>query len=287
LNLIDFLRKSTNEQRHMRSVRKGLLAGGLLAVFSFFQPAFGQLTGSDDFNGATENTSNWGGDIDSGVGNFSQTNGTLLYTTAGTPTSNDQAIRPWQANYGSYTQNWVVQLDVNLPTQSLSSGQIVSIGVAVLDASNTNDDIYAAMQQDIPHSTLFFSGQDINGVSQTPVELGNQTAGLAAVQISYDAATQEITTAYDANGPVGGYNWTTLATDDISGWDMTSSDQFLIAISASSQGDLSVPGSSEVYADNFQAQTIPEPSAWSILAGLGAGLLAWRRKRKTRIPRVD
>jgi len=251
----------------------------MLAAISIAQPAFGQLVGGDDFNGATENASNWGSDINSGVGNFTQTNGTLLYTTAGTPTGHDQAIRPWNANFGSYTQNWVVQLDVNLPTQALASGQIVSIGLAVVDASNSSNDILVAMQQDIPHATLFFSGQDINNVSQTPVELANQTAGLAAVQISYNATDQEITTAYDADGPAGGYAWTTLATDDISGWDMTASDQFLLAIAGSSQGGLSVLPSSLVFADNFQAQTIPEPSEWSALAGLGVGFFAWRRKR--------
>ncbi len=177
------------------------------------------------------------------------------------------------ANNALYNLSWSIQLDVNLPTQTLTSSQDISIGLAAANLNDTSNSVTISLQQDVLNQTLFYSGFDIGGVLQPPAELGHQTAGLAAVRLAYDAPSHTFFAQYDANGPTGGYNWTTLTTWDASTWGMSGSDPFLVAITGFSSGNLDVTPSSEVWADNFLAQTelaIPEPSTW---CGLAAGLL--------------
>src|SRR5712692_7753163 len=83
------------------------------------------LNGSDDFNGSIKDTNKWGIDLTNGVGRLTQTNGHLEYTTTGVPTTFDLAALPWKLNFGSYTQNWEVQADVNVPILTLSTNQSV------------------------------------------------------------------------------------------------------------------------------------------------------------------
>jgi hypothetical protein len=261
---------------------KSSLIGCLILLISLglSHRAFADLAGSDDFNGASVDPTKWGSDIDSGVGIFTQTNGHLLFTTSGTPTSNDQAIHPWILNQGSFTQDWSMQLDVNLPTQTLTGTQVLSIGLAAVNASNMQDDMTMSLQQDVPNGTLYYSGFDINGTAQSPTEQGGLSGGLVSLQLSYSAAGHSITAYYDANGPTGGYTWTPFVTQDISSWGMTSSDQFLVAITAFSANNLAVPSTSQVWADNFQVPaSVPEPSSWILFSAGFLGLMGIMRHR--------
>ena len=72
------------------------------------------FNGADDFNDNSTDLSLWGADLLFG-GLFTEVNGRLEYTTSGLPTGNDVAVRPWILNFGSYTQNWEIQMDVSVP----------------------------------------------------------------------------------------------------------------------------------------------------------------------------
>jgi hypothetical protein len=239
------------------------------------------FSGTDSLTETTENTTDWK-TPDSGVEGgaaFTSTTSGLQYTD--TTNTNDNVDRKWQLNVGSYTQNWTLQLNVNLSGISLgNSSQKLGIGLQLGEANNFSNN---NMELDLFQS--YSSGNDLyytnyvstNGSESSsagsPGLLLTNTSG--AIELSYDAADQTISAYYDNTGVPGA--WTLLSSTDIAtgvnDWDMTSANAFIVDLQAFSD-DTVVSSSEGVYATDFIASSVPEPSTWAMLLG-GIGVLAF------------
>ena len=69
----------------------------------------------DDFNDNIKDTAKWGADI--GSGRLVETNARLEYT------GTDEALRPWIASVGSYTQDWEAVVDVHVGNLALTQDE--------------------------------------------------------------------------------------------------------------------------------------------------------------------
>src|SRR4051812_29119458 len=89
------------------------IVSGLILVFAVECQA--QFNGTDDFNDNVKDSARWGSDFSQGGGLFTENNARLEFTTIGIPSSSALGARPWVLNFGSYTQDWEVRIDANLP----------------------------------------------------------------------------------------------------------------------------------------------------------------------------
>lgn len=239
------------------------------------------FNGSDDFNDNSKDLAKWGTDaiFDPGVGSgtLTETSQVLQYTASGSFTIEELA-RPWIANTGSFTSDWSLQLDVNVPTLSLSAGQRIEFGLGVTNGDDPTDSFRLSLRLDAASGRQFHSQLRVDGVAQTAVT-STTTSTSAAILIQYDAATTTLSAGYDANGAVGGYNFTIFDSRNITtaGWNMTASSVFDVAVGGKSQGSLAISSANNVSGDNFLA--VPEPATYALLLS-GMGIIAYKRFRR-------
>ena len=237
------------------------------------------FSGTDSLTETTENTTDWK-TPDSGVeggSTFTNTTSGLQYTD--TTNTNDNIERAWKLNFGSYTQNWTVQLNVNMSGFTLgNSSQLVALGLVVGETGSTSKNyLEVNLAQSYGSGTNYLDYVDY--VNTNGSETGNAGAPAVntsgAVELSYDAADQTISAYYDSTGVPGA--WTLLSSTSIStgasNWDMTSANTFTVAIQGYSD-DVQVSSADSVFATDFDASSVPEPSTWAMLLG-GLGLLAF------------
>lgn len=242
------------------------------------------FAGSDDFNDNSKNTSLWGTDVAVGGGLMAETNQHLQFTATGA-TANDAAGRPWIANTGSYTSDWSVQMDVNVPTvaRSLVAGQQYAFTLNIRNSAavNFNTSFAVDLQYGNFGGTLdrgFNSHQDLNGIEASDVSSATVSTS-AAIRVRYNAATTTLISEFDANGAIGGYSFTPFDSQNISAWGMTASSTFQATPIGYTTGNLTIASSDNVFADNFLA--VPEPSA-CLLVISGLGFMALKRSRRIR-----
>ena len=238
---------------------------------------FAAFSGSDDFNDNSKDLTKWGTDIVTGSAALTETNQRLEYTVAG---GSATALRPWVANTGSFTSNWSLQLDVNLPTLALTLGQNYNIGLTVRNGDDVTDTFLTALELDDLSGTLnrrFLSILKTNGINQG--EVTSTTASTAAaIRMRYDAASTTLFSEFDAYGAVGGYNFTGFDSRSISTWNMTASSVFQATVSGNSESGVVITSANGVAADNFLS--VPEPSSALLLLS-GAALCLRRRSLRT------
>lgn len=253
----------------------------LTAILTHTTSYGSNFSGSDDFNDNSKDLAKWGTDtiFDPGVGSgtLTETSQVLQYTAAGS-SSNEQLARPWIANTGSFTSDWSLQLDVNVPTLSLSAGQRIEFGLGVTNGDDPTDSFRLSLRLDAASGRQFHSQLRVDGVGQTAVN-STTTSTSAAILIQYDAATTTLSAGYDADGAVGGYNFTIFDSRNITSWNMTASSVFGVAVGGSSEGSLAISSANNVNGDNFLA--VPEPSTYALLLS-GMGIVAYKRFRRNR-----
>ena len=248
--------------------------------------SYANLLGSDNFNDNSKNASLWGTDFAVGGGLLAETNQHLLFTAPTSHTGGDAASRPWIANTGSYTSAWNAQIDVNLPTiaQALALGQSYAVTLSVKDAAAVGFGTTFSVDLQLGNFAGFLdrgfnSHQDLNGTEKSDVTSAT-TSTSAAIRISYDPATTTLSAAFDADGAVGGYSFTTFDSQNISAWGMTASSTFQVGAGGYTQGNLALNAADNVFADNFLA--VPEPSSACLLLVSGMGMLGCARRRANR-----
>lgn len=248
-----------------------LLLAGLCRV------ANANFSGSDNFSGSVD-ASKWGSDtlLSGSLAQFTQSNQHLYFSNVGSTGGTDQVVHPWIANTGSYTQNWSLQLDVNIPQFSLTGGQEISMGLAVLNSADNNDVLVINFQQDpqTPNS-IFVSGLNTDTGSAIYEQRTASEITSASVAINWNAATDSLTTSYNT-----GSGWSILTTQNITSsgsnnWGMNSSSTFEAAIVGFAI-DNQLSTSNNVYISNFQA--VPEPSSL-VVYGLEGFALLWGFRR--------
>ena len=247
--------------------------------------AFAQLDGDDNFNDNSRDLAKWGtADTTFGNGRLSETNQRLHYLTSGSPgAAGDLASRQWQTNYGRFTNDWEVQLDVNLPALTLDDEDEVEIGLGVGNVADMGDrgSITLNTYRAGTVARQFWSDIRVNNSASLSDVVAATASASAALRLRWTAATRTLSFEYDADGAVGGYTWTLLAARIIGAggydWGMIDSSLFGVAVFGESYSqDLTL--ASSVYADNFLARSvvlIPTPVLSIVPFGVGHASLSW------------
>jgi hypothetical protein len=109
------------------------------ACLSAFSAIF---NGSDNFNDNSKDPSLWGTDVTTGNGALNEINGRLEYTS--TRTGVNDANRPWILNFGSYGENWAIQLDV-FNSHVASGDEVSSCGFEVFQGDNSLNSVFVEL----------------------------------------------------------------------------------------------------------------------------------------------
>jgi hypothetical protein len=190
--------------------------------------------------------------------------GDILEYTVGAPSNEDAVIREWTPNVGSYIHDWTVQVDVHLDAMSLTSDQYANLGLAVVNADYAanplwqTDHMSAAIDRYVSggETAHNFRGNIVSYYSSAAqaLEAANGSTD-AALRISFNSVTKELTSWYDADGATGGYTWTLLQKVNIGSsayvWDMTDSSTFAVLLLGGSGGVTLSSGQASF--DNFRA----------------------------------
>jgi len=258
-----------------------LLTATVLLVGLPDRSSAANLNGSEDFRLNSTDTNRWKTPVfTNNAGFLTQTNGRLEYTTRGVPSTLDLAALPWKLNFGSYTQNWEVQADVNVPTNALNSNQQYQFGLLVYPGTNAGTAFTSltnlflvSLEQFGSNEHFFLLSLETNG-SFTEVATHPTTSTSAAVRIGFDASSKMLSAYYDEDGPVCGYAWTPLgATNVPASWKMTDSRVFGVLVYGLSKS-LAVVSSNGVFGDNFLTSSGTMPSLGISLAG-GQAVISW------------
>jgi hypothetical protein len=221
-------------------VLMALTANGCLADFD----------GCDNFNDNSLDTTRWG-TFQTGVGLLTETNQHLEYTTSGALTTKDNASAFWIRNSSSCSNNWEVQVDVNMPTLSVTNGELVYCGLRVYPDTNTQNRFQLVLAQDDSMKGLV---ADVwtNGEISAQVRANTSSTNLA-IRFAFDATANEVSAYVDEDAANGGYSWTLLGAATVpSAWNLTSSSVFNAQIRAGSS-NITISASDHVFLDNFKA----------------------------------
>ncbi|MGH7967355.1 MAG: immunoglobulin domain-containing protein, partial [Limisphaerales bacterium] len=190
---------------------------------------------------------------------FTVANGVLNYTTSGSVSANDQDGWDWIANYGSYTSDWSLRVDVTIGCFPMGPNQFASVEMYVTKLSG-NDFFRVVLRRDGTSSRSLYAHVISQGVflgsvfvptSSTTVSLG----------LSYNSGNHTIIAGYDGDGPANGYLFTPFFSTNIASgaanWAMAASDVFQTRILAQTA---EIPISEgQVYLDNFVASSSQLP----------------------------
>jgi hypothetical protein len=226
------------------------------------------LPTNDDFNGVSENTTNWGPDEVSGHGVLNQVNQHLEYSVNGAPTAVDQSVRPWIASLGPYTSDWEVQIDTLNTVIASATNQQIGTGIAIDgEAGGFTNEIIAiqfsgASAPSTPEAGFLGRlGTPTNGVFVTALVASTN----GAVRITFNSTNKVVTLFYDADH-TSGYTWTQFGSFGINGsggsdgnasWGLTNMSQMLVRVYGYSF--FTAVSSNEVALDNFSTTGLVAP----------------------------
>ncbi len=203
-----------------------------------------ELNGTDDFNDNAMNTNKW----TVFEGRLSETNNRLEFVSTGTEA--EAGIWLWTLNYASYEQDWVVRIDAHNSISPAGPGEYGEVCLMVINSTDYDDsfDIDLEIEDSTPY--IIESGWETNNVDGiwTDVSIGNTTD--VSFQIAFDSTTKTLISSYDA-----GSGYTTLNRVNVSDWNIDPDHGFTPVIICESEGI--VVSSGQVYADNFEAVTLP------------------------------
>jgi len=219
----------------------------------------GNFIGADNFNDNQKDTAKWGADYVAGGAVLTETNGRFNFTSD--TGSEVGAGRVWCLNYGSYTQDWEVQFEVNIGTVALTTiGQQVD-----LDMTVANTDSFSRAYQEINFNVTldnlgthraFNSNVRVDYTKLVPDSSHVTSAQSAVLRVTFEAATKTLKTWYSETSGAQAPNWQLLRQVDIdavgSNWQMTAASTFSVALGGFSNG-FSVTPEHAVFIDNFQA----------------------------------
>lgn len=259
------------------TVPSGLAYADNFQLYSPLTPAIvGSPSGFDLFTADAKDPVKWGEDFGEGIADLSQSGDGVLRLTANGATDDDFRARPWIGD-APFATSWSIQTDVHVPYIPLAPGYTaVGMGLAVMNSEDDEDNFSCILENyrnNGPGQLYHFLGAaDINGDGE---EIFAPTSGThAAVRISWNAATKLLSAEYDADGPVGGYQWTTFDTFNpaTGGWGMTSGQRFKIFLVGTAELTPVTLGHN-VYADNFYTFGVTQPPAPPVAKTLAASAI--------------
>ena len=219
------------------------------------------ISGSDNFDDDSKNTSRWGTDRASSSAAMTETGRRLQYTS--TATTTQIAYRPWILNQATFDTNWEVIADVGNSTSMPSLGAYSSMGFELFPTTGYSPSLYfglyAATDTGLPALRGFESGL-LNGDNQIGYKADTSGTSAGAIRLAFDASTKILTCYTDADGSTGGYVWKKHASYGIKSgggengnlnWSMADASTFQLSIYGSSQNIQIASGA--MYVDNFNA----------------------------------
>ena len=243
--------------------------GFLLAISAYECRA--ALDGCDNFNDNSKDTNRWGTTIPAGVGLLTETNQRLEYSTGGAATGSDRDGQPWILNTGSYTNNWEVQVDFNLPSLNLTNGQSVSFTLLVYPDANLANRFEFHLNQYSVNSWQFEMDVQVNNTNATDITT-NTLSSSAAGRIAFDATTKTLSATYDEDGANCGYSWKLLGAAAVPpAWNLTSNSVFNAVIGAGSRNTV-LASSNNLFLDNFKAASGSFPPFQIQRSGAGVAI---------------
>jgi hypothetical protein len=247
------------------------ITGLLAAVLA--SECHAQLNGCDDFNDNSKDTNRWGPVVTQGCcGLLTETNGRLEFTKS-SGTSSALVSQPWILNFGSYTQNWEVQIDASMPQLGFPESVF---GLGLISGTNlaSGNRLQMSLFESSSEGRFFLMRFGTNGGSFDRAGQVATTSTFAGLRIAFDASTKVLSAFYDEDGPVNGYSWTLLGSTNIStAWSMTSTDVFGIFVFGRAEADV-VASTNNLFGDNFCTFSETAPSVVINLAG-GNVVLSW------------
>jgi hypothetical protein len=238
------------------------------------------FSGSDNFSVAN---SNWEQNVwKFGNGNpaLTQTGGVVQYTSNNTSQFSYTSWE-WLVNTSSYNQSWQIRLDTTI-NQAVTGNGIIDIGLELWNNTDDTDFLGVGMTGNSDGNYFFTHLYNNDNFVDNPSSETIEDAFSGTVMLSYDGVTHVVTAAYDSDGAMGGYSFTTITTFGIGGsggdinvnWNMTAADVFTIHLIGASE--LVAAQAGQVYLDNFVI--VPEPGSFA-LSLLGLSALGFRRRR--------
>jgi len=240
----------------------------------------GNFSGSDDFNDNSISLTKWN-DAYGGFGAFTETNQHMeldMDYDGGSTSGSVQGMLPWKLNYGSYTLDWEVYYDVEVPDFTLfsgkeSSGMVIAVYTYPPEESEGHAEFALEQGTDGIEYRKFYvamsSQSDDDEAEVTTISTN------ASLRIRWDASATTIYCDYDESGLAS--NWDTLRSWNIASqqysWNMTTGDVFMCALFG--VADMNHEGETNPSGDNFVA-TGAYPEAPLALFRPSSGLWALR-----------
>lgn len=220
-----------------------------------------ELAGSDDFNDNNKDLSKWfTSDYAYGGGTLTEINGRLEFTIK-SAVAESESLRPWTRNFGSLDTEFEAIVDLHnasSPSTALSTGaqQKALVGMLIYNSADVTDNVYISLHRG--NDGLYF----MSTLTVDDTEIDYATADHASpdgsVRLLYNPVTRVISTFYDADGATNGYSWTPLGSFSINDfWSLLGDPVLGITVGGYAEKMAITPG--QVYADNFQTNTIAAP----------------------------
>lgn len=227
--------------------------------------ALGSLSGGDNFDDQNRSAANWG-TLDSimGTGSLAETGGGVRYSSTGlSGIEQDSAARLWFPAAGEFTKSWTAQVDVKLPALALEEANAVDLGLVVMNLADPGDRATVSLGLANDTGTIvrqFATGAQRDGTIPDEAQpVSSTTSTSAALRARWDAAAKRLLVDYDANGAVGGYQWTNLKTYDLTSgdldWGMSAGSRFQVGILGASRLGTVVTQADGLSLDNFQVSS--------------------------------
>jgi|GEM_PF-1058109 len=237
-------------------MKKPVLSVAMVGIFLLSATGLkaANFSGSDDFSDNNINLNKWS-EAYGGFGEFTEIHQRLELDVDGGDTAGDSnGHLPWKLNYGSYTLDWEIYYDVEVPTFTLFSGEessemaigvysyptMQNAGAIALEQGTDGYQYIAQIERQVPDDYY-------------EVKLATSSTS-SSLRIRWDASATTLYFDYDSDG--GADNWTNLASWNIGtgqpySWGMSSTDSFLGILYG--EADLNHEGETNPSGDNFVA----------------------------------
>ena len=144
----------------------------------------------------------------------------------------------------------------------MSPDSSASVGLLLNNQADPDDNCQFSLKREENAGTLshgFDLMFDVNDYTVVSQKATNPTTS-AAVRYHWNSATQTLRVEYDADGPVGGYNWITLRSVALNSgstnWEMNSNSAFIISTGGISS-NVAITVAGNVWLDNFSITGYP------------------------------
>ena len=190
--------------------------------------------GFDNFEDNSTDLAKWVANDFSRDANFTETNGTLIYSALN---GGDASVtRVWQANAMPRDSNWTARVDVHLPALNLNAPEMLEIGLGV--ALQDHLDKTATLTLKRNATGWYFHAQSHGtGTADT-----NQTAtngAHASLRLRWDASNTLLYAEFDNNASDPHATWQPLHHWNLSAnptnWDLNNTSSFRIHLSGNSE----------------------------------------------------